>query len=83
MSDKVFRAVQIVLFVIVIVVFLFSLYKVVNITMEYKASRDEYKELENFVQIEDEPEIPVVAEPTEPVKESNNTTSATTESKEE
>ena len=49
MSDKVFRAVQIVLFVIVIVVFLFSLYKVVNITMEYKASRDEYKELENFV----------------------------------
>ena len=83
MSDKVFRAVQIVLFIIVIVVFLFSLYKVVNITMEYKASRDEYKELENFVQIEEEPDIPVTADPTEPAKESNNSTSATTESKKE
>lgn len=83
MSDKVFRTLQIILFAIVLIVFAFSLYKVVTITLEYKASRDEYSELENFVQIENEPEVPVVAEPTETVKEDNNGENASTESEEE
>lgn len=81
MSDKVFRAVQIVLFVIVVIVFCFSLYKVVTITMEYKASRDEYKELQAYAKVESEPEIPVAKVPTGPEGKDNQT--AATESKKE
>lgn len=78
MGDKAFRAVQIVLFVVVVGVFIFSLSKVISITMEYKASRDEYKELEEFAKIESEPEIPVAEVPSEPEE-----TDATTEAEEE
>ncbi len=56
MKDKTFRIIQIILFIIIFIVFLFSLYKVVTITLEYKASRDEYKELESFAQLVEEPE---------------------------
>lgn len=45
------RIIEVILFIIVLIIFLFSLSKVVSITMEYKAGRDEYKELENFVEI--------------------------------
>ena len=70
MKDKLFRGVQIVLFIIVLMIFLFSLSKVVSITMEYKAGRDEYKALEHFVKVEDEPEIFTAGESSELTTES-------------
>lgn len=80
---KKFSKLEIVLFIIVFIVFLFSLYQVVTITLEYKAGRDEYNTLENFVQME-ETEIPAAAEPTEGTKETLAAeTGATTESAEE
>lgn len=63
-----FNAAEIAIFVIVFIVFCFSLYKVITITLEYKAGQDEYKALENFVQIEDEPVVDnTVFEETDPV----------------
>lgn len=54
-----FTVAEILLFVVVLLVFCFSLYKVVTITMEYKKGQDEYKTLESFVQIEQETEVDV------------------------
>ena len=45
------RIIEVILFIIVLIIFLFSLSKVVSITMEYKAGRDEYKELEKFIEV--------------------------------
>ena len=53
------RVIEVILFIVVLIIFLFSLSKVVSITMEYKAGRDEYKELENFVGIPAEVETAV------------------------
>ena len=72
MKDTTFRIIQILLFVVILIIFIFSLYKVVTITMEYKASRDEYKELENFVQLEDDPEE-IMPTPKAPDKETAET----------
>lgn len=52
------RILEVVLFIIVLIVFLFSLSKVVSIVREYKAGRDEYKQLENFVELPAELETP-------------------------
>ncbi len=54
MSDKVFKKIQLVLLIIVLIIFCFSLYKVVTIVMEYREGRQEYSALEDFVQIQEE-----------------------------
>ena len=54
-NQKKAKPLEIVLFAMVFVIFLFSLYQVITITLEYKAGRDEYKKLESFVHIEEEP----------------------------
>lgn len=69
---------EIVLFAIVFIVFLFSLYQVITITLEYKAGRDEYKKLENFVQIEEEP-LPDTEIATDASSEKETTESASSE----
>lgn len=55
MKKKKFNIWELLLFLVVFVVFLFSLYKVVTITLEYKAGQDEYASLESFVEIKEEP----------------------------
>lgn len=72
MKKKKFSIIEILLFIIVLIVFLYSLYQVITITLEYKAGRDEYTALENFVQLEEEPII--LEEPTEKVVESSEKT---------
>ena len=83
MNKKRFSKLELLLFIIVFIIFLYSLYQVITITMEYKAGRDEYTALESFAQVEEEPEVPAVAEPTEEKKETITETEATTESAEE
>lgn len=82
MSDKIFRKLHIVLFVIVLIVFLFSLYKVVTITMEYRAGREAYNELESFVQLPSEEDLPVRAETSEVTSEPVTATKTTEEAME-
>lgn len=76
-----FRIIEVILFVIVLVVFLFSLSKVVSITMEYKAGRDEYKNLEDYIEIPVETEVAAEEtdsdQTTEEEKEVNSETIAT------
>lgn len=59
-SSLLLRIIEVLLFIFVLLVFLFSLSKVVAITIEYKAGREEYKDLGNFIQIPAEVEIPTV-----------------------
>lgn len=80
MNKKKFSILEILLFIIVLIVFLFSLYKVVTITMEYKAGRDEYTNLENFVQIDNEPEA---TEPDVKSETEKTTETATSQAAEE
>ena len=54
MNEKVFKKIQLVLLVIVLLVFCFSLYKVLSIVMEYREGRQEYSALESFVHIQEE-----------------------------
>lgn len=76
------RVIEIIIFIIVLIVFLFSLSKVISITMEYKAGKDEYKELENLVEItteqENEQESAVQAEGEKPMTSSTETTAGET-----
>ncbi len=83
MNKKKFSKLELLLFIIVVIIFLFSLYQVVKITLEYKAGRDEYAALESFVQIEEEPELPVVNESIEETKETIVDKVQTTESQKE
>lgn len=69
---------QLILFMITLFVFIFSLYKVVTITLEYKESRDEYKKLEQFVQVEETELLPV--EPKTEPQEGEEAVAASTES---
>ena len=66
-TNLLLRIIEVILFVLVVLVFLFSLSKVVSITKEYKAGRDEYKELENFTELPARLETPVVV-PSEKVE---------------
>lgn len=59
-SNVLLRIIEIVLFIIVLIVFLFSLSKVISITMEYKAGQDEYQELEKYIEVPAEVETPAV-----------------------
>ncbi len=54
MSDKLFKKIQLLLLIVVLIIFCFSLYKVVTIVMEYREGREEYRALEEFVQIQKE-----------------------------
>jgi len=54
MSEKIFKIIQTILLIIVLIVFCFSLYKVVTIVMEYQEGRKEYSALEELVKIETE-----------------------------
>ena len=67
------RIVEILLFIFILIVFLFSLSKVIAITTEYKAGRDEYKDLEHFIEIPAELETPAAASSE---KEENTTETA-------
>lgn len=71
-SSLLLRIIEVLLFIFVLLVFLFSLSKVVAITIEYKAGREEYKDLGNFIQIPAEVEIPTV-DPIEKVESTTET----------
>lgn len=69
MSDKVFKRVQLVLLVIVLIIFCFSFYKVFTIVMEYREGRQEYKALEeDFVQIQEVTTKPIEKPTKEPAE---------------
>ena len=68
MNEKVFKKIQLVLLVIVLLVFCFSLYKVLSIVMEYREGRQEYSALESFVHIQEE------TSETDPEKEGEEST---------
>ena len=71
-SSLLLRIIEVLLFIFVLLVFLFSLSKVVAITIEYKAGREEYKDLGNFIEIPAEVEIPTV-DPIEKVESTTET----------
>ena len=71
-SSLLLRIIEVLLFIFVLLVFLFSLSKVVAITIEYKAGREEYEDLGNFIQIPAEVEIPTV-DPIEKVESTTET----------
>lgn len=81
MSEKIFKIIQTILLIIVLIVFCFSLYKVVTIVMEYQEGRKEYSALEELVKIEtetmvSESEEETVADDTETEAEIQTTTEA-------
>jgi len=81
MSEKIFKIIQTILLIIVLIVFCFSLYKVVTIVMEYQEGRKEYSALEELVKIEtetmvSESEEETVAADTETEAEIQTTTEA-------
>lgn len=71
-SSLLLRIIEVFLFIFVLLVFLFSLSKVVAITIEYKAGREEYKDLGNYIEIPAEVEIPTV-DPIEKVESTTET----------
>ena len=84
MSDKVFKRIQLVLLVIVLIIFCFSFYKVFTIVMEYRAGREEYKALEeDFVKIEEVTKPPVEQETQKPSAEDTDNSTETSEEPEE
>jgi sortase B len=73
------RIIEILLFMIILFIFLFSMSKVVSITMEYKESYEEYEKLENFIEIPAELETPATADTEDKEEEVVTETTESTE----